>query len=107
MILKSDAFNIFTGEPPKEGEVFETLFLKDDIKIVKIISGKIEEPMEFCQEEDEWVVLCKGRALLAVDGRRVELKEGDYIYIPAKTPHTLLEVEEGSLWLAFHFKSSQ
>jgi cupin 2 domain-containing protein len=49
-------------------------------------------------------MLVEGRAVLEVAGRRVSLSPGDYLVIPAHTPHRVLEThpEPRCLWLAVH-----
>jgi cupin 2 domain-containing protein len=37
-----------------------------------------------------------------VAGREVALKAGDYLFLPARTPHTVRQVSDGALWLAVH-----
>jgi len=37
-----------------------------------------------------------------VAGETVVLRAGDYLFLPAGTPHTVRRVAQGSLWLAVH-----
>jgi len=37
-----------------------------------------------------------------VAGEAVELKAGDYLFLPAGTAHTVKSASEGALWLAVH-----
>lgn len=94
--------NIYDYIPPMSGEEFNTLLSHKNIKIIQIVSSNNLEPTEYIQDEDEWVVLLKGSAKLIIDNQDIELKSGDYLFIPAHTPHTLLSVEDGTLWLAVH-----
>ena len=32
----------------------------------------------------------------------VALTSGDHLFLPAQTPHTVLQVSDGALWLAVH-----
>jgi cupin 2 domain-containing protein len=32
----------------------------------------------------------------------VQLKSGDHLFLPARTPHTVQCVSDGALWLAVH-----
>jgi cupin 2 domain-containing protein len=70
------------------------------------LSGRLEDPVEFRQAEDEWVVLLAGEARLDVDGTRVDLAPGEWLFLPAGVPHTLVETEPGTSWLAVHFGRS-
>ncbi len=96
--------NLFDYKVPKEDEEFSTLFANERVKIVRIVSGTIKEAKEFCDDEDEWVVLLKGEAKLQINTKTIFMQEGDTLFIPANTPHKLLEVSKGALWLAVHIK---
>ena len=56
----------------------------------------------YVQTQDEWVLLVQGTAALEIDGTTESLKAGDYVFLPANTPHCVREVSEGALWLAVH-----
>lgn len=95
--------NIFADAMPSaEGERFEALLDHRGVVIERIVSSSKIAPTTYVQEQDEWVVLLRGQAELEVDGNRVPLREGDYVFLPATTPHTVLSVSEGALWLAVH-----
>ena len=97
--------NIYDYTIPSSGEDFKTLFEGKDIKIVRIVSSDDLEPQEYCQEEDEFVILLQGRAVLELEGREIVLNSGDTLYIPKKQKHKVLQTKKGTLWLAVHFKS--
>ena len=59
-------------------------------------------PEDYLQDHDEWVTLLAGAAVLEVGGARVDLALGDWVLLPAGVPHRLVEVENGSNWLAVH-----
>ena len=94
--------NLYDYKIPKKDENFDTLLSHKNIKIVRIVSSADLEPTEYIQDEDEWVVVIKGKAKLTLKTQETTLKEGNFIFIPAKTPHTVLSAEEGTLWLAVH-----
>jgi len=96
--------NFFDVAIPERGERFDTLLQQGRVRVERIVSGHLDKVEEFCQEEDEWVILCSGWALLEMDGKRYHLKRGDFLHIPAKTPHKLLKAEPGTFWLAIHFE---
>ena len=96
--------NLFDYKEPKEDEDFTTLFANEKVKIVRIVSGTLQAAKEFCDSEDEWVVLLKGKAKLQIETKIISMQEGDTLFIPANTPHKLLEVSKGALWLAVHMK---
>ncbi|SFF52638.1 cupin 2 domain-containing protein [Duganella sp. CF458] len=88
--------------PPVTGERFDTLLSHQGVVIERIVSTSKIESQEYVQQQDEWVVLLTGEATLAVGGRKVPLKAGDYLFLPARTPHTVKSVSDGALWLAVH-----
>ncbi|MGO4380648.1 cupin domain-containing protein [Pseudoduganella sp. RAF53_2] len=95
--------NFFAGAtPPAEGERFDTLLSHGGLRIERIVSTCRIESQLYVQEEDEWVILLQGEALLDVDGAEVPLKSGDYLFLPARTPHSVQRVSDGALWLAVH-----
>jgi len=97
--------NIFDTQIPIVEENFDTLLEHKNIKIVRIVSSDRVEPKEYCQEEDEWVVLLKGSASLQIADKKHLLHKGESLLIPASTPHTILKVEKGTIWLAVHILS--
>jgi len=88
--------------PPATGERFDTLLSHQGLVIERIVSTSKIESQEYVQEQDEWVVLLTGEATLDVAGRKVPLRAGDYLFLPARTPHTVRQVSDGALWLAVH-----
>ncbi len=88
--------------PPATGERFDTLLMHNGLVIERIVSTSKIESQQYVQEQDEWVVLLTGEAQLDVAGRPVSLRAGDYLFLPARTPHTVLRVSDRALWLAVH-----
>lgn len=88
--------------PPATGERFDTLLSHQGLVIERIVSTSRIASQEYVQEQDEWVVLLTGDALLQVAGRQVALRAGDYLFLPAGTPHTVQRVSDGAMWLAVH-----
>ena len=99
----SSARNLFDdSDAPATGERFETLAEARGVQIERIVSSASPEPARYVQEQDEWVLLVRGEATLDVDGRTVELRAGDHVFLPARTPHTVLRTTAGALWVAVH-----
>ena len=48
------------------------------------------------------MLLVQGTAVLDIDGETKSLKAGDYVFLPAQTPHTVKQASQGALWLALH-----
>jgi cupin 2 domain-containing protein len=88
--------------PPQQGERFDTLLSHKGLIIERIVSTSKIASQQYVQEQDEWVVLLTGDALLDVAGRQVPLRAGDYLFLPSRTPHTVLRVSDGAMWLAVH-----
>jgi len=89
-------------------EVFETILTHENIKIEKIISKGHSSPKDFWydQVQNEWVLLLKGKAKLQFDhDETIELREGDYINIPAHKNHRVewTDPDEETIWLAIFY----
>ena len=88
--------------PPAAGERFDTLLPHRGLTIERIVSTSKIESQLYVQEQDEWVVLLRGEALLDVGGVAMPLAAGDYVFLPARTPHRVVSVSDGAMWLAVH-----
>ena len=94
--------NLYDALPPERGESFTTLLEYKNVKIIRIVSSDTPDQEEYCQEEDEWVVVLEGTALLEIKDERHSLKRGEMVFLPAGTPHRVFETAPGTLWLAVH-----
>ncbi len=94
--------NLFDNIIPNKGETFDLLLSHKNIKIVRIVSSEQLDDKIYAQEEDEWVVIIEGTALLEIEGKQKPLSKGDSLFIPAQTPHRVLETSKGTIWLAVH-----
>jgi len=95
--------NIYANaEPPATGERFETLLQHKNLHIERICSSADIEHQRYVQPQDEWVLLVQGSADIEVDGATQLLQAGDYLFLPANTPHLVKKVSAGALWLAVH-----
>lgn len=88
--------------PPETGERFETLLACKGVMIERIVSSSRLTSHEYIQEQDEWAILLNGEAVLEIAGKRVPLTSGDHIFLPSNTPHSVVSVSNGALWLAVH-----
>ena len=52
--------------------------------------------------EDESFVCLAGRLDVMLGGEHFTIGHGDYLFLPAGTPHEVDQVSEGALWLAVH-----
>ncbi|QOP46099.1 cupin domain-containing protein [Sulfurimonas paralvinellae] len=102
--------NIFQNIPSDlTQELFETVVESKNVKIERIISyGQSSQEEEwYDQDENEWVVLLEGEAMLAFDdGAETHLQVGDSINIPAHVKHKVLwtKKEAKTIWLAVFYK---
>lgn len=94
--------NLYDYTTPTSGESFTTLLEHKNIKIVRIVSSDDIDSTEYIQDEDEWVVVLEGSATLLVDDTEVHLHRGEHLLIPALTPHLVMSVESGTVWVAMH-----
>lgn len=94
--------NLFNYSIPQTGESFDTLLKHNNVEIIRIVSSDRLEAKVYCQKEDEWVVVLEGKATLLVNGEEKHLEKGDTLFIPAHTNHSVLNAENGTLWLTVH-----
>jgi cupin 2 domain-containing protein len=95
--------NLFAdGAAPAEGERFDTLLACGPLQIERIVSSARARSEVFVQPQDEWVLLVQGSATLQVGDMAVSLQAGDHVFLPAHTPHQVLDTSEGAMWLAVH-----
>ena len=95
--------NLFANAlPPRKGERFEALLRHRNLVVERIVSSAFAEGQEYVQPQDEWVLLVQGEARLRVNGVLTPLLAGDYLFLPAGTPHAVECVSAGAIWLAVH-----
>lgn len=99
------------SEVPKslENECFESLIQTREVKIERIISLGHASPEGYWydQQQNEWVLVIKGRARLHFEGSdtMISLEAGDYINIPSHRRHRVewTDPAEETIWLAVHY----
>ncbi|MFI5053314.1 MAG: cupin domain-containing protein [Acidimicrobiia bacterium] len=84
---------------PTVGERVDEIARVNGTAVEQILSGRLTVPVDYVQDVDEWVVVLAGRAVLEVEGVRLDLTAGDWVLLPALTPHRLLETDPGTSWL--------
>lgn len=103
--------NIFQGIPDDiHQEIFTDLLNQETVRIERIVSLGHSSPVQgwYEQEEHEWVLVLKGRAIIAFDsGDEIALNEGDYLNIPAYQKHRVqwTDPDKVTLWLAIFYQS--
>ena len=101
--------NILDGIPDVlDEELFHVLAQKGAVKIQRIVSKGHSSPKSgwYDQEQDEWVIILQGSAMVTFEGNSEErLETGSYLNIPAHTKHkvswTSPDIE--TVWLAIHY----
>ena len=91
---------------PRDQEVIECLLQTHGVRIERIESHAQPSPEGFWydQPDQEWVVLLRGSATLALAGEQpMTLKAGDSLLLPAHCKHRVERASEDALWLAVHF----
>ena len=94
-------------DPLPDHELTEPLLPDRGVLIERIVStGQTTPEGEwYDQERDEWVVLLQGEAVLSYsDGRRLRLRAGDHVLIPAHEKHRVeyTTCDPPAIWLAVH-----
>jgi cupin 2 domain-containing protein len=90
------------GEVPASGESFLPLATLGGVRIEHIVSSDSPDTAEQVQAWDEWVLVVSGAARLGVPGGELPLGAGDWVLIPAGTPHRVLSADRGTHWIAVH-----
>lgn len=97
--------NFFNISKPREGEESITELLQTkNVTINRIASNRLSDGSWYDQEEDEWLMLVAGAALLLLDNEEVHLKAGDTLFIPAQQLHKVVSTSEDALWLTVHIE---
>jgi mannose-6-phosphate isomerase-like protein (cupin superfamily) len=90
------------ADAPADGERHEVLARPGAARVEQILTGRLAGPQPFVGEQDEWVVVLAGSAVLEAAGAAHAVEAGDWLLIPAGEPHVLVEAAPGTVWLAVH-----
>ena len=93
-----------SSSAPDQGERVTPLVELPTLTVEQILSGTLPQPISFEQAHDEWVLVLEGRARLLVEEAELELESGDWLLLPGGCPHTVLETQPGTSWLALHVR---
>ena len=103
--------NLFADLPTDLAtELVEVLADSQNVRIERIVSTGQTSPDGFWydQEEDEWVVVLRGKAELLFEGDNQprQMNPGDHIIIPAHTRHRVAwtSPSEPTVWLAVFYR---
>ncbi|MGB1927603.1 MAG: cupin domain-containing protein [Rubripirellula sp.] len=103
--------NLFKNTESVDGDEFtEVLATRRGVRVERIVSHGHSSPDHFWydQDEDEWVVVLQGQAVLEFDsGEFTPLAPGDHCMIPAHRRHRVESTseEQPTIWLAIFFSS--
>lgn len=98
-----------TAVPPGT-EQLNTLLEGSGVRIERIVSHACSSPEGFWYDQpgDEWVLLVRGEATLEFDpGGRVSMKAGNYLLVPRRLRHRVVDTSEEAVWLAVHLAPDQ
>lgn len=91
-----------------KNEINEILLDSEHFRLERIISkGQFSaENFWYDQDENEWVMVLKGKAKLKFEDEEIlEMETGDYINIPAHKKHKVVwtSPDEETIWLAVFY----
>jgi len=95
-----------SADTAQNAEQINPLFQTPHLRLEQIISYGTSSAENFWydQDENEWVLLAKGEAVLEFEqDRKVLLKAGDYLLIPAHERHRVESCSKDAVWLALFF----
>ncbi|WP_235827009.1 cupin domain-containing protein [Aliarcobacter vitoriensis] len=103
-----EKYNIFEEIPiDKNEELFFEVFKNDKIEIEKIVSNGQTSPQNFWyeQENNEYILLLEGFAILEFEDFEVGLKKGDCLNIEAFKKHRVkfTSLDEPTIWFAVFY----
>jgi cupin 2 domain-containing protein len=105
--------NLFSDVPQAlTGELVTQIASGPSLRIERIVSTgqKMPEGEWLHQDQDEWVLVLKGRATLSFedDNTGLEMAAGDYALIPAHCRHRVAwtSEDEPTVWLAVHYDAA-
>lgn len=89
-------------------ELFDTLAESGHVKIERIISKGHTTPDShwYDQEQNEFVVIIKGEAVIEFESSSSHLHAGDFMIIPAHCRHKVAWTppDTETIWLAVHYR---
>lgn len=102
-MTKVNNMNFFNITKPVEGtETINELLQYKNVTINRVVSNRLNNGSWYDQEEDEWLLLIRGVALLLIDNEEKTLKSGDTLFIPAHELHRVISTSDDALWLTVH-----
>jgi cupin 2 domain-containing protein len=90
---------------PPRGESDRSLVTSGGLSVRQVLSGRLDTPVAYLQQQDEWALVVSGGARLQVPGEEIELGPGEWVWLPAGTAHTLVSTVPGTSWVTVHHLS--
>lgn len=91
----------------KEKEEFIDILKSENVRIERIVSNgqKNEDGFWYEQDENEFVLLLEGKAIIEFEDKDVKLQKGDYLDIKAYVKHRVkyTSQEKPTIWLAVFY----
>jgi len=100
--------NLFENIPEHLAEeLTEVLAESSHVRIERIVSEghASQEDFWYDQEQNEWVLLVSGSAVLEFEDHTIEMNPGDQVLIPAHQKHRVASTSktEKTIWLAVFY----
>ncbi len=103
--MKSNLFKNLPDKLPEE--LSDVLAECSTVRIERIVSDGHASPDGFWydQDQNEWVLMVSGAAVLEFEDRTVELGPGDHLLIPRHKKHRVssTSTSEKAIWLAVFY----
>jgi cupin 2 domain-containing protein len=101
-------YNLLTNLPATlPEELIENLVVANNVRIERIVSTGHSSPPDFWydQDENEWVIVLQGSAVLEFENETRPLVSGSYVLIPAHRKHRVksTSLTEPTIWLAVFY----
>lgn len=91
----------------KNEEIFFQIFKNESIRVERIVSNGQKSPENFWyeQEENEYILLLSGNAILEFEDFEIDLKKGDCLNIKARQKHRVkfTSLDEPTIWFAVFY----
>jgi len=95
--------NLYDYDIPKEKhEILTELLSHKNVTINRIVSNSLENGEWYDQNDDEWLILLEGRAVIEFEQSEKQLLEGETFFIAAHQRHRVKHTSEKALWLTVH-----
>lgn len=98
-------FDVPAAEPGTER--FDVLLRSPGVTLERIVSSGTQPAQQYCQDQDEWVMLLQGTAEMRIAGAPLRLQAGQYLMLPKHTPHEVVSTSQNAIWLALHIHAPE